>query len=270
MRVEITKLTRRKFINFLGFGPVLLSNASSFFKRRFLSKANQDIPSLFDSLVNKKNSIKTISYFVSKKLTYAVPNLKKEIPPMNTQKRVFYSDNKLKIELFFPTEKTPNNFGGKVIYLWNKGYFYKTQYSLDGSFEKITSSRKMTYNEKTNLFTRLEDIFPIPNDKLMTLIGEEDLSGIQTYIILQGNSKYWISPKINSVIKKEDYLDSKTLLSIKEYSNFNIVKNDLYFPSYVIERNFNKAHILEEEYEVELSDIKVNEIIDESVFELNR
>lgn len=251
-------------------GPIISVWPFSLISKHPKIQSNLRTAELFNLLIKKRNSIDTLSYVVSKKVVYTNPEIavepNKEIPPMDALYEVYYNQKNLKIVFYFPTETTPKEFGAKFTYTWKENYKYQKRESLDGSFETEYLSRRLTSNERNNLFYYLEDIFAMPKDGLMTLNGIEYLNGLLSYVVIQGNNKYWINPEKVLVLKKETYRNSKTLQKRLEYKNFKEFYRAIILPALVIEKHFNAGNILVEEYKKEIRDIKVNQFISEDIF----
>ena len=174
----------------------------------------------------------------------------------------------LKVIVCFPTETTyPNDFGARFTYTLKENYLYQKRESLDGSFETEYILKRLTSSKKEYFVNGvLEDIFAMPKDGLMNLAGTQYLSGILSYVVIQGNDKYWISPEKILVLKKEIYRDSKTLQKSSECKDFKELNMGVILPTLLVEKHFRAGNILVEEYKKEIRDIKVNEFMSEDIF----
>ena len=134
------------------------------------------------------------------------------------------------------------------------------------AFKTEYLKRRLSSYEKNNLFSYLEDLLAMPNNTLMTLDGTEFINGTLTYIITQGNSKYWISPEKCLVLRKEIYRDSNTLQKSLEYKNIKEFEGKIALPTLVFEKHFNATNKLVEEYRKDIRNVKINGSMPEDIF----
>jgi hypothetical protein len=262
--------SRRHFIHLLGLSSIV--SVAPF--RKVLNanqiNVNNKIQDFHEILLNKKKSIKTISYTVSQKIIYENPQRAKysisDIPPLNMKYEVVSDFQSLKAIMYIPTEKTPASFGAKVTYIWHNGMKHEKRESLDGSFIDDYIERKLRTREKEIPSDFLEEIFPMPKDRLMSLAGQESIGGITYAIIIQGDSKYWIHPEKAFVLKKEIYRDSTSLLRCLEYFDHREYQGMIFLPSLVREKNYAVNHILLEEVIKEISKVIINEPVSSTIF----
>jgi len=271
----MTKLTRRNFIIFLVFGTLLTMWPISLFRKGSKAQVNSEAKEIFTLLMKKRKSISTLSYFVKRTIVYADPSLFNnpniEIPPMNALLELYYNkDGNLKTVMFIPTVSSPQGFGAKITTIYKGKYEYQKTESLDGSFKTEYHSRLLSYLEREKIPSFLDDVLAMPTDNLMTLLGREYIDGDLTQVIVQGNSKYWISLDKASVVKKEYYRSSDKLSAIVEYKNFKEVYPGIIFPTLVIDKNFDKQNNLVEEYEREITNIRINEPMPKETFNIEK
>lgn len=271
----MSKLTRRNFISFLGFGTLMTMWPISLFRKGSKAQVNSETKEILTLLMKKRNSISTLSYVVTRTIVYADPSLfnnsKKEMPPMNALLEVYYNkDGNLKTVMFILTVSVPQGFGAKITTIYKGKYEYQKTESLDGSFRTEYHSSLLSYLEMEKIPSFLDDVLAMPTDNLMTLVGREYIDEELTHVIVQGNSKYWISLNKASVVKREYYRSSDTLSAIVEYKNFKEVYPGIIFPTLVIDKNFDKQNNLVEEYTREITNIRINELMPKETFNIEK
>jgi len=88
--------------------------------------------------LKKRNSINSISFIVYKKLIFVDPEIRqnpnRDVSPSNTLSELYFNNRYLKIVFYFPTDRTPDNFGAKFTFDWKENYEYQKREALDGSF----------------------------------------------------------------------------------------------------------------------------------------
>lgn len=267
----MSKLTRRKFISFLGLGSVVTVWPFSLLSRNLSGKTKTKVKAIFNLLKKKRNSIKTLSYSVLQKFAYVdskIVNLPdSDEVPENMKFELYWKPNKLKLIRYFPTEKTPKGFGAKFTIVRKNKKNYEKREALDGSFETEYNSRWLSSLElEKDQFFALEGVVPMPQDNLMTLVGEEFLDGELTYVIIQDNRKYWISLEKVSAVKVEFYRASNEAMGTLEFKNFKEVYPGILLPTLVIDKQFDENNNLKREFRKEITDIKVNDWMPDEIF----
>lgn len=253
-------LSRRHFLRYLS----LVVSVAPFGKVLNANQVTVDTKPIdfYKILLNKKKSIKTISYIVSQRIIYENPQRAEYTtsePPLNMKYEVISDFKSLKVIMYIPTEKTPAGLGAKVTYLWHDGMRHEKRESLDGSFTDDHVVRKLSTKEREIASNFLEEIFPMPKDSLMSLAGHELIGGTAYAIIIQGNSKYWIHPEKAFVLKKEVYRNSTHLLRRIEYFEHQDYQGMIFLPVIVREKNFSANNILLEDVIKEISNVVLNQ-----------